>query len=155
MVFHRRTNSRAGLSRAWAERCDRPHNNQNNAMRAAAVGSGIAAFLMVGLRIVSRLCTFRFWWDDWCHITAGVCRNCTRCFTVMTPNGYFQVLAIPLTIFSNLCTFVVVARNQVTDRATGVTYGMGYHFYDIKFSSMSEARRLFIWCKHIFQRYPS
>jgi hypothetical protein len=32
---------------------------------------------------------------------------------------------------------------------------MGYHFYDIKFSSMSEARRLFIWCKHIFQKYPS
>ncbi|KAJ5128671.1 hypothetical protein N7448_002388 [Penicillium atrosanguineum] len=98
------------LSRGWAKQCDRPHNNHNAALRSAAVGSGIAAFLMVGLRIIARFYTLRFWWDDWCHITAGV-------------------LAIPLTIFSNLC----------------VTYGMGYHLYDINFSSMTDARDLFIW----------
>jgi hypothetical protein len=79
-------------------------------LRAAAIGSGITAFLMVGVRIVARFCTVRFWWDDWCHITAGV-------------------FAITLTIFSNLC----------------VTYGMGYHLYDIEFSSMTQARDLFIW----------
>ncbi|KAJ5201805.1 uncharacterized protein N7498_006468 [Penicillium cinerascens] len=101
---------RIELARAWAKRCNPPHNNHNAALRAAAIVSGTVAFLMVGIRIVARLCTVRFWWDDWCHITAGM-------------------LAIPLTIFTNLC----------------VTDGMGYRLYDIKFSSMTQARNLFIW----------
>ncbi|KAJ6104409.1 hypothetical protein N7523_010729 [Penicillium sp. IBT 18751x] len=110
MTIYHQVDEQAGLSRAWAQRCDLPHNNHNAALRSAAVGSAIAAFLMVGLRIIARFCTIRFWWDDWCHLTAGA-------------------LAIPLAIFSNLC----------------VTYGMGYHMYDINFSSMTEARELFIW----------
>ena len=114
---HRKTNAVVELSRAWAKRCNQPHSNHNAALRAAAIVSGLVAFLMVGIRIVARLCTVRFWWDDWCHITAGVCWNDTRWFIEMTSNGATQVLAIPLTIFSNLCTFIILAgpREQVAD----------------------------------------
>lgn len=44
-------------------------------MRAAAIASGVTAFIMVGSRIIARWYTVRlFWWDDWCHIIAGVGR---------------------------------------------------------------------------------
>lgn len=61
------------LSHVWAQVCNRPHNNNYVRMRAAAIGSGVAAFFMVACRIFARVYTKReFWWDDWCHITAGV-----------------------------------------------------------------------------------
>lgn len=61
------------FSKVWARVCHRPHNNNYARMRAAAIGSGVAAFFMVACRIVARIYTAsRFWWDDWFHITAGV-----------------------------------------------------------------------------------
>lgn len=65
------------VSHFWAQACHRPHNNQYSQMRAAAIGSGVAAFLMVACRILARLYTGqRFWWDDWLHIVSGV--RCLR-----------------------------------------------------------------------------
>ena len=42
-------------------------------MQAAVVGSIVAAYVMIGLRVIARACTVqRFWWDDWCHIFTAV-----------------------------------------------------------------------------------
>lgn len=69
-----KTEAVSEISKAWALVCDRPHDNQYVRMRAAAIGSGVAAFLMVACRMLARMYTVRrFWWDDWCHIMAGVC----------------------------------------------------------------------------------
>lgn len=60
----------------WAQQCNRPHDSHHAALRAAAVGSGVAGVSIVVCRVVARLSTVRrFWWDDWSHITAGVCSD--------------------------------------------------------------------------------
>ncbi|KAJ5714176.1 uncharacterized protein N7483_011357 [Penicillium malachiteum] len=60
-------------AKSWANQCDEPHNNHHSALRAAAVGSGVAGTCIVIFRVVSRLYTDqRLWWDDWSHIVAGV-----------------------------------------------------------------------------------
>jgi hypothetical protein len=59
-----------------ARQCNRPHDDHHDAIEAAAIGTGLLTFLMIGLRVVARFWTVGgLWWDDWLHIGAGVCRR--------------------------------------------------------------------------------
>lgn len=56
---------------------------------------------------------------------------------------------IPLLVFSNLCMFMNLSNFVVVlTRWQAVNEGMGYHLYDINFSSISQATRLAIWCQY-------
>ena len=68
---------------------------------------------MVGFRVLARIYTGRrFWWDDWCHIVAGVCCDKTSLIIYNEAYDLLQALTVPLAIFTNLCAFTVSNNNN-------------------------------------------
>lgn len=77
------TESMTVAAQSWAQECDQPHDNHHASIKAAILAGGVASLLIVVLRIFSRAYTLRqFWWDDWSHITAGVCCDATEYVTM-------------------------------------------------------------------------